>query len=148
MRCPVKAAGIPAPTWALRREAMASRSRSRASGVVTTSTCGAPAAAFFPSFSSGSASPASSAAGDGRGVGDRPAAAAGQPGQQDLGDLAEDLDVDDLRPPRLRRGRPGQGRVAGPALRRRPCRLPVVWVRVPAQALSLVAGLPAPLPVL
>jgi hypothetical protein len=81
-----------------------------------------------------------------RGVGDRPAAAAGQPGQQDLGDLAEDLDVDDLRPPRLLRGRPGQGRVAGPAFRRRPRRLPVVRVRVPAQALSLVAGLPAPLP--
>ena len=61
MRCPAKPAGIAPPTAALRREARASRSRSRASGVVTTSTCGAPAA-FFPSCPSGSALPASSAA--------------------------------------------------------------------------------------
>jgi hypothetical protein len=59
---PVNAAGIPAATSALRREAMACRKVSRPSGVRTISTCGAPAAAF-PSFSSGSVSSSSRAAG-------------------------------------------------------------------------------------
>ena len=63
----MNAAGMPAPTLPLRREAMACRHDSRPSGVRMISTCGAPAAAF-PSFSSGSASAASSGAGPGRGV--------------------------------------------------------------------------------
>ena len=57
-------------------------------------------------------------------------------------------DVDDLRPPRLRGLRAVQGRLAGPALRRRLRGLRLVRVRIPCQALPLVTGLPAPLAVL
>ena len=60
----MNAAGIPAATSPLRREARACSQVSRPSGVRTISTCGAPAAAF--SFSSGSpSSPSSRAAGCG-----------------------------------------------------------------------------------
>jgi hypothetical protein len=83
-----------------------------------------------------------------RRVGERPAVPAGQPGQQDLGDLAEDLDVDDLCPSRLRRVRAVQGAVAGPAFRRRLRGPAVIRVRVAPQALALVTGLPAALAVL
>src|SRR5204862_372885 len=53
---------MPAPTLPLRREPRAWRNLSRPSGVVTISTCGAPAGSF-PSFSSGSASPAAAGTG-------------------------------------------------------------------------------------
>ena len=60
----MNAAGMPAATSPLRREARACSQVSRPSGVRTISTCGAPAAAF--SFSSGSSSsPSSRAAGCG-----------------------------------------------------------------------------------
>ena len=45
---------------------------------------------------------------------DRPAARAQQARQQALSRLPDDLRVDDLRPPRARSLRPGQGRPAGP----------------------------------
>jgi len=86
----------------------------------------------------------------GRRGGDRdmPAARAGQPGQQPLGDQPADRHVPDLRPRRPR----GLGALqAGPApraLRWRISALALVRVRVAPQAAARMAGLPAPLPIL
>jgi hypothetical protein len=164
MSQPANAAGIPAATAALRREAMACSQVSRPSGVRTISTCGAPAA-VLPSSSSGSSSFSSRPAGGAvlsstlTGVSSAasvfsPASAAGiaasrpaLPSSADkppFGHLRDDLRVNDLRPPgpgSLRAAQPGP---ALTALRRRRRVLLLPRIGVPGQALPGMAGLTAP----
>ena len=78
----------------------------------------------------------------------RPAARARKARQQPFGHLPDDLRVNDLRPPRLHGLRAVQGRLAGTAFRRRIRGLPLVRVRIPQQAFSLMTGLAAALAVL
>ena len=81
-----------------------------------------------------------------RGLGERDLAAARahQPRQQELRHLPDNPHVSGLRPPRLGgRGRPVQGRPAGPAFRRRRRGLRLTGVRVALRASPLVAWLPA-----
>ena len=79
---------------------------------------------------------------------DRPAAPALPARQRPLGHLPDDLNVDDLSPPRAHRRRAVQGSLAPAALRRRPRFLLLTRIRIPGQAFPLVPGLTAPLAVL
>ena len=79
---------------------------------------------------------------------DRPAARARQARQRPFGHRPDHFHVDDLRPPRARRRRAIQPGPAAAAFRRRPRFLHLTGIRIPGQAVALVAGLAAPLAVL
>ena len=78
---------------------------------------------------------------------DRPAARARPSWQRPLRHLPGNFHVDDLRPARRRGRRPVQPGAAAAAFRGRLRVLPLIWFRIPRQAIPLVTGLTAPLAV-